>query len=173
MTFNYSHRLNGPTDYAYDELDRITRVVAPNGVVTNYTYDILGRRLTENSPDRGNMSYSYDLANNLTQTVDGRGVVTDYTYDELERVASKRFPANPAEDVVYTYDSCAFGLGYLCEVDDEAGSHNYEYDAFGNIVTMTKQELGQTYTTEYVYDDGDNIVQLTYPSGRILNVQRD
>ena len=109
----------------------------------------------------------------MIQQTDGRGIVTNYTYDELERVSQKLFPASATENVTYTYDNCLLGTGYLCRVDDESGNYNYQYDAFGNVVQMEKTELGQTYTTQYQYDDGDNISQMTYPTGRILTIQRD
>ncbi|MBL4622698.1 MAG: RHS repeat protein, partial [Immundisolibacteraceae bacterium] len=150
-----SHRLNGITSYTYDTLNRITQVVAPNGVATGYSYDLLGRRTTEQSPDRGTLTYAYDLANNLTSVTDGRGIAATMTYDELERITTKTYPntiAGKIEDVTYSYDSCAFGIGYLCSVTDESGIYAYEYDAFGNLTQMVKTELGISYTTAYQYD---------------------
>ena len=38
---------------------------------------------------------------------------------------------------------------------------------------MDKTELGQSYTTQYSYDNGDNIIAMTLPSGRTINYQRD
>ena len=168
-----THRLGGVSRYEYDDLDRVTKVVAPNGVSTHYTYDLLGRRLSEISADRGNLSYEYDLANNLIRSTDGRGIETRYTYDELERPTSKTFPGNPAEDVTFTYDTCVLGIGYLCDVTDESGQYAYEYDAFGNIVSQSKTELEQLYTTQYQYDNGDNLIGMTYPSGRTVTLGRD
>jgi len=176
MTGN-THRLNGITGYTYDTNDRITEVIAPNGVTTRYTYDLIARRTTETSSDRGAISYQYDLANNLTQMTDARGIVVTMAYDELERVSNKTFPntlANKIEDVSYVYDNCAFGLGYLCAMNDESGSTAYAYDVFGNPVSMSFTEIaGVEYSTAYAYDNGDNMIQSTYPSGRIVNYGRD
>ncbi len=172
----YVHRLDGITRYEYDTNDRITQVIAPNGATTEYTYDVLGRRLTETSPDRGTLSYSYDLADNVTSITDGRGITVTMTYDELERIKTKSFPntiPGKIEDVSYVYDDCPFGLGRLCKRVDESGEYDYEYDVFGNIVKMTRIELGIAYITEYVYDDGDHIIQTTYPSGRVVDIARD
>ena len=168
-----THRLNGVTEYEYDLLDQLVSVTAPNGVVTRFENDLIGRRITEISPDRGTISYQYDLANNMTEKVDGRGVVTQYSYDQLERLETKTFPANSVENVSYSYDNCAFGLGYVCQIDDETGQTRYQYDSFGNLVQQEKDELGQTYLTQYQYDDGDNLIQMTYPSGRVINYGRD
>ena len=170
---SFTHSLNGVTRYTYDTNNRITSVTAPNGVVTLYQYDLLGRRTIEISPDRGRITYdAYDLANNLLQQTDARGVITSYQYDGLERLTNKNF-LNNQENVAYSYDSCSFGTGYLCQITDESGSYNYAYDAFGNVVQMDKVELGQSYTTQYSYDNGDNIIAMTLPSGRTINYQRD
>ena len=134
---------------------------------------MLGRRLSETSPDRGSLSYRYDLANNLIEMTDGRGIVTTYTYDVLERMIEKSFPTSPSENVRYVYDSCSFGIGRLCEVEDESGSSAYQYDAYGNISQMSKTELGQSYSTGYEYDDGDRPIRISYPSGRVIDLQRD
>ena len=171
-----THRLDGITEYVYDTLDRVTRVTAPNGVVTRYTYDLLGRRLSETSADRGTLTYGYDLANNLTAITDGRGITATLTYDELERVETKTYPntlAGKIEDVTYSYDSCDFGLGRLCARTDESGISTYAYDAFGNPTLMTRTSLGVLYTTSYAYDDGDNLSQMTLPSGRVIDYTRD
>ncbi|MGQ0595502.1 MAG: hypothetical protein ACT4QB_23540, partial [Gammaproteobacteria bacterium] len=89
-----------------------SEVRAPNGVLTRFTYDVLGRVQSETSPDRGGITYSYDLADNLTRMSDARGITVLYTYDALDRITSMRFP-DPGEDVTYTYDTCPFGLGRL------------------------------------------------------------
>lgn len=169
-------RLQGITQFEYNVDDRIERVTAPNGVVTDFTYDVLGRLLTETSSDRGLSSFTYDIANNLLSATDARGVVTTFDYDELERVKSKTFTGlnnGKNENVVYTYDNCLFGLGRLCSRDDESGSYDYDFDAFGNLTRVIHNELGVNYITEYTYDDGDNIASTTLPSGRVVNYGRD
>ena len=188
-----THRLNGITQYTYDTNDRITRVVAPNGVVTDYTYDLIGRITSETSVDRGTLSYTYDNNNNLLTITDDRGITTTYAYDELERPISKTFPntAGTVEDVTYCYDSasncpgivgeqqggmtanCAFSIGRLCGIRDESGVTVYDYDAFGNIIQMAKTELGVTYITGYQYDKGNHVIQMRYPSGRLVTLSRD
>ena len=102
--------------YAYDLLDRLVQVTAPNGVVTEYENDLIGRRVKEMSADRGSVSYAYDLANNVTEVTDGRGITAVLTYDELERVVTKTYPntiVGKTENVTYTYDSWCVWIGVL------------------------------------------------------------
>ena len=123
------------------------------------------------------MRYSYDLANNVLTVTDGREITATMTYDNLERVITKTYPntfAGKDESVTYSYDNCPFGLGYLCTRTDEAGRHDYDYDTFGNLTAMEFTETaGVVYTTAYVYDNGDNVLRTTLPSGRVIDVRRD
>ena len=170
------HRLDGVTEYAYDELDRLIKVQAPNGVVTEYAYDDLGRRIEERSPDRGTIRYTYDLANNVVLITEGRSIATQYTYDTLERVAEVRYPnTHPGKDetVRYIWDACALGQGRPCVVQDESGITRYGYDVWGNIIERRHIELGVSYTSFYAYDDGNRVIHQTLPSGRTVEYSRD
>lgn len=119
------------TDYAYDGLGRIRRETqfpswptTTTKLVTEYTYDKNGNRLTLKDPllrttsfgydalnrlttitynntTTPNVTYSYDANGNRTKMVDGTGT-TNYTYDELERLVSVQSPS--LTTVAYRYD---------------------------------------------------------------------
>jgi YD repeat-containing protein len=128
------------------------------------------------SPDTGTTTYQRDSAGNRTQQTDARGVVTNYTYDALNRMATMQFPGNTAENVTYTYDSVTggnIGKGRLTSLTDQSGSTTFVYDDRGNVVTETRTINTQTYTTTYAYNLADNLLQVTYPSGRVVTYQRD
>ena len=112
-------------------------MTAPNGVVTEVENDLISRRTKEISADQGEVGYLYDLANNVTEIADGRGITAVMTYDELERVSTKTYPntiAGKVEDVTYTYDVCAFGLGFLCaRTDESAGTVQANDKVFSEI----------------------------------------
>lgn len=170
------HRLNGTVNYSYDTNNQLTQVIASNGAVTNYTYDDLGRRLSEVSPDRGTITYQYDKANNLTSSTDARGIVTNFIYDELERMTSQTFSntiGGKIEDIQASYDNCTFGIGKLCSRTDESGVYEFSYDPFGNLTAESRTSLGVTYITSYSYDKGNNLTQVVYPTGRVVNYSRD
>jgi len=78
-------------DYGYDLLGRMISMTKKGAttneadLVTNYTYDSEGRRLTQTLA-AGSLSQPvavniYDLAGRLTSTTDGQGIVTTYIYN--------------------------------------------------------------------------------------------
>ena len=113
----------------------------------------------------------------MTSITEGRGIVATMSYDDLERLTSKTYPntiAGKTEDVNYSYDTCSFGIGYLCSRIDESGTTNYSFDAYGNLSQTDFSESDNiSYTTRYLYDEGNNISQMTLPSGRIIDYSRD
>jgi len=162
----------GVVQYTYDTRDQLVSVTAGNGATTTYEYDVLTRKLAENSPDRGRWTWDYNVVDQVTRQTDERGITTDFAYDLLDRPLTKTFPT-ASENVTYTYDNCSAGIGRLCERTDDSGNHTYNYDFFGNVLQMSRTELGILYTESYVYDDGDNVIQCTYPTGRTVDFARD
>ena len=113
---------------------------------------------------------------NLVQNVMARGIMEAYGYDVLERRVSVTYPnTHPGKDenVTLSYDGCAFGKGMLCKVEDESGTTEYSYDAFGNVTSQKHTELGVAYTASYAWDREDRISRLTLPSGRVVDYSRD
>jgi YD repeat-containing protein len=135
-----------------------------------------GEVIRETSPDRGITDYVRDQLGNVTSQTDARGVVSQYTYDALGRVLTRSFPAMPAQNVTYAYDDIALGnkgVGRLTRVIDASGESALSYDARGNMVREARVIAGRSYATSYAYDAADNLVTLTYPSGRIVSYTRD
>jgi RHS repeat-associated protein len=164
------------TSFTYDSHDRVTKVVGPpNLAATIYKYDGFGRLIQRTSPDTGVTNFNYDLADNLVQSTDASGVVTDYSYDALNRPLSVTYPADPAENVVYTYDEPGhgFGVGRLTSVTDAAGSLSMAYDERGNDLGETRIHNGITLATAYSYDAASRVAAITYPSGNQALYTRD
>ncbi len=164
---------SGVTQQTYDARGNLTSVTDPRGVVTTYVYDGLDNLIQEVSADAGTTTYVYDAAGNLTQQTDARGVVADYSYDALNRLLSIAYPAGPAENITYTYDSGANALGRLSSFTDASGSTIYTFDDRGNATQDTRVIAGTTYTVSYSYDLLDQVTSTTYPSGRVVDTPRD
>ena len=168
----YIDALGGQTDYDYNHQDQLIQVTAPNGAATQYQYDDLGHRLSETGPDRGHIRYTYDEAGNMISQTDARGITATYQYDELNRLLVIDYPGTD-EDIYYQYDTCINGMGRLCQITDQSGITDYEYNGYGSIVTHSKMELNNTYITDYEYDKADRIIKMTYPSGREVDYYRN
>lgn len=168
--------LNGVTQMTYDGQDNVTSATDPNGNATTYTVNGFGFVTEVDSPDSGATKYIYDLAGNVLTRTDARKVVTNYTYDALNRPLTRTYPSDPAEDVSYAYDSTTggnFGVGKLTSVADAAGTASLTYDAYGNRISEKRVIAGVNYTTGYAYDLAGNLTKIAYPSGLIVNYQRD
>jgi len=151
--------LNKTTEYNYDLLNRLTIVTQPGSVVTgygydshnnltsvtdaenhatSYVYDDLGRQVSVTSPDTGTTAYTYDAAGNLVSKSDASGITVSYTYDALNRLTGIHYP-DSAQDITYSYDAGANGMGRLTGMTDPSGAYTYSYDVFGNLVTVIYQ----------------------------------
>ncbi len=112
-----ARRDGADADYTYDRLDRMTRVRLegedPNGVIVaqprHFTYDALGRRLTETNPESGTMTYqAYDVLGNLLQKKDAAGRVFTYAYDQSSRLTNV-YGTGGISLAAMTYDQAGFG----------------------------------------------------------------
>lgn len=164
--------LGNPSSQQHDVNDNIIVSQAPNSATTTYSYNDFEFRLQETSPDRGIITYLHDVAGNVISTTDARGITTFYSYDALNRVVMTDY-LGTNEDISYIYDSCAAGIGRLCRVIDESGVTDYTYDVYGNILTQTQNEIGIVSVIQYEYDNGNNVVNLTYPDATEIAYQRD
>ncbi|OPZ98777.1 MAG: putative deoxyribonuclease RhsA [Bacteroidetes bacterium ADurb.Bin408] len=84
----------------YDEQGRVFEERGRDGVITYYTYDNAGRRM---SMTRGNyhVSYGYDANGNQVSSADANGTITNH-YDELNRLTQTDYPENRYK--YYKYD---------------------------------------------------------------------
>jgi len=108
------------TSYTYSALNSLTAVTQnAQGSPTqsrSYSYDMLGRLLSESNPESGATNYVYDSSStcgtttyngDLVKRTDAVGNVTCYAYDALHRVTDITYPsgsyagATPAKTFVY------------------------------------------------------------------------
>ena len=140
------------TRYAYYANGDLGRMTEPSGLVVTYTYDVIGRRLTETEvsdsfPAGVTTTYTYDPLSRLTSTVEPAttnavtGVrhqrATDQTFDADGNLASVTvrdvFGNDQPRVTTYAYDD----FGRANQVTDPEGQiTTFEYDKFGNRVGM-------------------------------------
>jgi RHS repeat-associated protein len=135
------------TRYAYDALNRVTKVTDPAGSVsateynalgletarvdamgrrTQMTYDEFGALIRTEFPDGTAAASEYDSAGNLVRWVDRHGAATSYEYDELNRRVRKSLPDGTSQRTVYS-------LGGLVEalIDASGNRTDFAYDSAG------------------------------------------
>ncbi|MGW4458869.1 LamG-like jellyroll fold domain-containing protein [Streptomyces albidoflavus] len=143
----------GTTSYRYHSSGDLAEVVSPSGLTTRYTYDGVGRKISETQvsdthPDGVTTSYAYDAASHV---VTERGAKTENTvtkeahraeisrsYDEDGRLLQETVRDLEGEDAervtAYGYD--AHGLNN--KVTDPAGrTTRHQFDAFGRVRETT------------------------------------
>ncbi|WP_229188154.1 RHS repeat-associated core domain-containing protein [Bradyrhizobium oropedii] len=156
--------------------DEITNYNDPRSLNTSFVRNGFGDVIQRGSPDTGITVYTYNALGKPTQITDGRGVVTNPAYDNAGRLLSKQYPAATVENITYTWDATAGGnrgVGRLTRIDDASGSVEWTYNVLGQVTAEKKTTLSMVYNVAYAYDLDGNVMQITYPSGRIVNFSRD
>jgi RHS repeat-associated protein len=155
--------------FDYDAADQLIRTTQPNGVVTDYDYDLASRLVgityKVGSTVVGDLTYQYDAAGrrtvmggafartNLPQTVGSA------TYNDANRLTQK-------DSVSFSYDANGNLIGdgtntytwdarnQLTSITGPSLNAAFQYDGFGRRVNKTVNGA----STTYLYDDF-NVVQ--------------
>jgi RHS repeat-associated protein len=170
-------------NYVYDALGRLSSTTTPEaGTVCFGTYS--GSTCQANG---------YDSFNNLLYRTDARGVVTNYLYDTLNRLVGVSYPTVPSgvaampnickvngsstnnanSCLAYGTSAASFNNGSATSMTDPSGSESYSYDQYGNVTQLIKIIGPTTYTTSYTYNLANELTQITYPSGRVVQQSVD
>jgi YD repeat-containing protein len=173
------------TNYSYDVFNNLTGV-SRGGGTRSFSYNALGWLLSATNPENNTVTYNmYDGNGNLTKFTDGQQVVTAMTYDALNRMMSKGYtvPGNSTtaatSSVAYQYDQDFRGaLSQVCVLSCTPGTgtviDGFMHDGLGRVNVSTEQ-IGQDspFSFSYEYSLTDQLTQITYPSGRIVNYTLD
>ncbi|MCL2041841.1 MAG: hypothetical protein FWG84_07375 [Bacteroidales bacterium] len=112
----------------------------------------------------GIISYTYNAFGDMLTQTDARGKVTVNTYDNLRRIKTQTMTGEPPK--TYDYYTSGQGKGKLESIASSQSLQSYEYGDFGRLTKMTeKLNDGQTFETQYAYDDYGNKTEITYPGG--------
>lgn len=157
------------TTYAgYDANGRAGSMTDPNGVVTSFTYDPLGRVETiiaqhpSNPTLNATTSMAYDEVGNVTQLALPNTTPLILEYDAANRLTMMRSGAG--ERWSYTYDTA--GNVERETVTRTDGSTSLlvrrQFDELGRLLRET---LGTRSPAQWGYDKVNNLVEATDPNG--------
>jgi YD repeat-containing protein len=167
------------TKYTYNTLNRLTQV-SMNAQGTpqnrNYTYDSIGRVLSEANPESGTVNYTYDSASGCTGTfngdlvkrVDARGIISCYAYDALHRPLIISYSdGTPTKSFVYDSATVngnimANATGQLAEAytgpsGSKVTDEGFSYTVRGELATFyesTPHSSGYYIITSTYWDNG-------------------
>lgn len=145
--------------YEYDPLGNPTKLISPEGDVTEFAYTLIGKPYYIRYPDGSTEHFEYDLEGRLTKEIAKTGVLTRYKHDYQGRVIRKECFSKDGSFLFKTearYDNL-----HLKEEIDAAGTHtSYTYDALGRKSTVTRGDL----LTTYGYDLLGRLVKTTLSS---------
>ncbi|MEQ9097235.1 MAG: DUF6531 domain-containing protein [Phycisphaerales bacterium] len=138
------------TTYERDALNRVTRTIRADGTVHSTTYD---------------------FRDNAIQTIDSNGSVFDREYDANDRPMRTDITPGPGVSGDLTFLEYAYdGEGRRRLAIDDDSSVEFFYDSLGH---NTRETTGDGFTTSRIFDGVGNMVQITYPSGRVLDYAYD
>lgn len=150
------------TNYRHDEAGNLTRIEDPMGGTTTMTYDAVNRVTSRTLPNGVTTEYGYDLRDRLTSIVHRRPnqtVLASETYDLNPNGEPWRITREDGRRVEYQYDDA---LRLVSEVhydaeDTVTDSITYTWDDANNRLSRTVNGLVEVYT----YDPGHQLVSVT------------
>ncbi|MEK6301164.1 MAG: RHS repeat-associated core domain-containing protein [Acidobacteriota bacterium] len=130
------------TSQVYDGWGQMTSAIEENGGQTNYTYDNMGRLLSQTNrfPQGGTP-----------------GPASTFQYDQLGRMTRVTLPDG-------NYTQTDFGPSTVTTTDQVNRKIKRENDGLGRLIKVTEQDVATgalTRETTYLYDAADRLIQVT------------
>jgi YD repeat-containing protein len=153
--------------YGYDALGQLFRTTAPDGLARTWTYNLSNLLESETHPESGTTSYTYDAAGVLRTKTDANGLVSTYTVDGNDRVRSI------AAGSRVTYIDYYPGTRQRMWTSSGGVESTFVYDGAGHL--RRRQDLidSRLFTTQYEYDERDDVRAIIYSSGRRVEYEYD
>jgi len=162
------------TEYSYDKSGNKVTMKDPLGTTTEYRYDFLNRMtsVVYTSATTSNVTYAFDLNNNRTSMADGTGTTT-YAYDELSRLITVTSPGPKV--VAYRYDLDG-NRRKLIYPDQTVVTYTFDLaDRLSSLTDWANRTTSYQYNVDGSLKHADNVngtsVDYTYDyAGRLTQV---
>ncbi|HLD35531.1 MAG TPA: DUF6531 domain-containing protein, partial [Planctomycetota bacterium] len=162
------------TEYRFDKNSRLYNLVDDKGNITGYLYDDLNRQKEEILADGSRRRFFYDGADNVRQIIDPNGSIIDQTFDNINRL-TRRDITRGYGVLGVTYETFGYdGLSRMTSATNDYSTDSMNYDTLSRMTGETQKIGSQSVkTVASGYDNVGNRTQLTYPSGKIVNIVSD
>ncbi len=158
-TLAYIENENLRTDYTYDELGRVITEVDSKGVEKDYTYDVKGNLKTSvvkvNDTLVKTTSFVYDKKDRLAEVYEAGDLVASYTYDANGNRNSLTYGNGTGTDYDYNLANLVTSLENM-KGSSTLSSYAYTYYLDGNQATKADYTGRQT---SYSYDGLGRLTQ--------------
>ncbi|MFC7587112.1 RHS repeat domain-containing protein [Nonomuraea antimicrobica] len=161
------------TRYTYDHAGRLSTVTDHVGNVWRHHYDLRGREIKTEDPDKGVTTMTYNDADELVSTTDSRGKTLYYGYDQLGRKTELREGSATGPLLAeWKYDALARGHmnATVRYVDGQAyraevNAIDADYRALRQTVTVPEREgkLAGSYQLNTRYTLDDQVQSVSFP----------
>ncbi|MEI1310169.1 RHS repeat-associated core domain-containing protein [Leptospira venezuelensis] len=162
------------TQYTYFPSGKVKNTIAGGAstLTTGYTYDLLGRKLSQTSQNSGTIVFNYDDVNQSWSQTDSRGKTVQYFADSLGRIIKIARP-DGEKDIEFYYDQGGFA-NQLTSSWDDSGAVAVKYDQRGNIsekiyypdqTGINSGDASMAVKFQYDFDALKRLKHLTYPDG--------
>jgi len=167
---------NGTIAYHYYSHGKVKEIIA-NGATTSMEYNDAALNQTKLiDPDAGTINYTYNGFGQLLTQTDAKGSSITCTYDAGGRLLTKTGPVS----VTNSYSTATGQLGSLASTTRDGITESYTYDALCRTTAITTTggavtpggSLG-TFTTGYTYNNKNQLVATSYPTGLTVNYTYD
>jgi RHS repeat-associated protein len=162
---DYTVDAEGKTTYfAHNARSQTTKVTDALGQEYVFTYDPMGRTLSETRKGT-TKSYLYNAVGNRTKRTDHGGAVTDYAYDVLNRLTGVTY-ASSTNFANYGYDE----LSRLTSAENQVGTVSFTYDNRSRVESTTDVF---EHLLQYGYDESGNRTSLSQDTVRVSSYGYD
>jgi RHS repeat-associated protein len=156
----------GLIEYAYFSHGGVIDTKLNNQVVATSEYDALGRQTKLIDINAGEIQYEYNAFNDIIEQVNANGQVKTYSYDNFGRLLQID---NNGIVTEYQYIQNGNGINQLKKVSIPNHDQIFEYDLLGRVSKTTEVIDGVSFDFEYNYNSLNEVEQMVYPSGLIVN----
>lgn len=134
-------------------------------------YDAAGNRVALTDSDAGTTTYVYGANGKLLRQTDARGVETKYNFDNWGRVKSCRVGTRITS---YEYGCQGNEAQKLAKASCDGKYEEYAYDKYGRMIKKVRNAYSkENFTTEYSYNNKNQLTQVIYPGGLSVSYSYD